>query len=129
MASYWYKKLGFGVSEVKQAQVTELAILGIGGSTTKTMQWDNFFKIILAHAKLIDHGKQASNNIRIQTNATQTSKPTTSSGRGGGSGSRSGGRGNPSSRGNSAAGRGRYTSFTERVLPQFLVQTCILLQT
>ena len=99
---------------IKQAQVTELAMLGIGGSTTKTMPWDNFFKIILAHAKLIDHGKQASNNIRIQSNATQTSKPT-SSGRGGGSGSRSGGRGNPSGRGNSAAGRGRSTSFTERV--------------
>ena len=113
---------------IKQAQVTELAMLGIGGSNSKTMPWDNFFKIILAHAKLIDHGKQAFNNIRIQTNATRTSKPT-SSGRGGGSASRSGGRGNSSGRGNSAAERGRSTSFTERVLPQFLVQTCILLQT
>ena len=35
---------------IKQAQVTEIAMLGIGGSTTKTMPWDNFFKIILAHA-------------------------------------------------------------------------------
>ena len=98
----------------KQAQVTELAMLGIGGSTTKTMPWDNFFKIILAKSMLIDHGKQASNNTRIQSNVTQTSKPTPS-GRGGSSGNRAGGRGHRSGRGNGAAERGRSASYPERV--------------
>ena len=114
---------------IKQAQVTELAMLGIGGSTTKTMPWDNFFKHFLAHAtKIIDqHGKQASNNIRIQSNATQTAKPT-SSGRVGGSGNRDGDGGNPSGRCNSAAGRGSSTSFPERVSLLRLFQMCILLK-
>ena len=86
---------------IKQAQVTEMTLLGLGGTgTSKVMPWDNFFKIILAHAKLIDHGKASTNTSRTrETNTTQT----TSSGRGGGRNSNSG-RGRGGGCGNGAPG-------------------------
>jgi hypothetical protein len=64
---------------IKQAQVTEMTMLGFGHAK-EGMAWDNFFKLVLAHAKLIDHAKTATNARLRETNATQTTT-TTASGR------------------------------------------------
>jgi hypothetical protein len=69
---------------LNQAKVTELTLLGMNSSSsTREMPWDNFYNLILSHAKLHDHSTPTKG--RRETNFTARN----------GRGSARGGRGNP----------------------------------
>jgi Reverse transcriptase (RNA-dependent DNA polymerase) len=96
---------------IKQAQVTEMTMLGFGHAK-EGMAWDNFFKLVMAHAKLIDHAKTTTNARLRETHSTQTTTAT-SSGRGGG---RTTNPGRGGGRGTGAHGRGRGRgAYVERI--------------
>jgi len=56
---------------ITQAQVTEKALLGmLGGSTARQMPWDNFYNLVMAQAKMLDHTTPVKATSR-QTNVTE----------------------------------------------------------
>jgi hypothetical protein len=77
---------------ITQAQVTEKALLGmLGGTTARQMPWDNFYNLVMAQAKMLDHTTPVKTRSR-QTNVTERGGRGRGAGRGGGRG-RSSGRG------------------------------------
>jgi hypothetical protein len=77
---------------LNQAKVTELTLLGMDTtSTIKEMPWENFYKLILAHAKMHDHATPT--KPRRETNFTARSgRGPTRGGRGSPDGGRNPGR-------------------------------------
>jgi hypothetical protein len=73
---------------LSQARVSEMAYLGMNNSIEKEMPWENFYSIVLSHAKLNDHSK--STTPKRETNIHDQRK------RSAGRGSGTPGRGPPS---------------------------------
>jgi hypothetical protein len=86
---------------VTQAKVTEMTMLGMGNTSASTIPWDNFYNLVLAHAKLHDHSsptkptRETNNNERSQ-------------------GGRGDGRGRVRAGRNPGRGGGRYSGRTPR---------------
>jgi hypothetical protein len=49
------------------SKVTEMSIMAMQTGSSSTMQWDKFYNIILAHAKLKDRTK-SNTSTKVQTN-------------------------------------------------------------
>jgi hypothetical protein len=75
-----------------QAKATKMSIMATQTRSASTMQWDGFYNIILAHAKLQDHSK-SNISTKFQTNVNEQGRGSgQSGGRGQGAGIGRGGR-------------------------------------
>lgn len=52
-----------------QARVTEMTLLAMGNTTAQHMPWENFYNLVVSHAKLYDHSKPT--KIRRESNLNE----------------------------------------------------------